>query len=120
MYVREYLGMDAFAILAEPNRRALLDRLREGPQTVNALVEASGLTQPAVSKHLRTLREAGLVVVRPDGQRRWYEVDPAPLSELEAWLEPYRQLWADRLGRLERHLDATSGTGSGVRGEDRS
>ncbi len=100
--------MSTFAVLAEPNRRLLLDALREGARTVNMLVDAIGLSQPAVSKHLRILREAGLVTVRPEGQRRWYEVDAAPLADLDAWLEPYRALWADRLDRLEVHLDGVA------------
>lgn len=100
--------MSTFTVLAEPNRRLLLDAMREAPQTVNALVETIGLSQPAVSKHLRILREAGLVNVRPDGQRRWYELNAAPLADLDAWLEPYRQLWSDRLDKLERHLDQTA------------
>jgi DNA-binding transcriptional ArsR family regulator len=99
--------MSTFAALAEPNRRLLLDALRDGTRTVGMLVEAIGLSQPAVSKHLRILREAGLVTVRPDGQRRWYEVDAAPLADLAEWLEPYRALWASRLDDLERHLDET-------------
>jgi len=96
-----------FAVLAEPNRRLLLDTLRPAPQTVADLVDTLGLSQPAVSKHLRVLREAELVTVRPDGQRRWYALNPGPLRELDSWLEPYRQLWADRLDRLEQHLDET-------------
>lgn len=97
--------MSTFDALAEPNRRRILDALRVAPATVNALVEAIGLSQPAVSKHLRVLREAGLVTVRPDGQRRWYQVNAGPLADLDAWLEPYRELWSDRLDELERHLD---------------
>lgn len=97
--------MSTFTVLAEPNRRLLLDAMREAPQTVGALVDTVGLSQPAVSKHLRILREAGLVNVRPDGQRRWYELNAAPLADLDEWLEPYRQLWSDRLDDLERHLD---------------
>lgn len=97
--------MSTFDALAEPNRRRILDVLRAAPATVNALVEAIGLSQPAVSKHLRVLREAGLVTVRPDGQRRWYQVNARPLADLDAWLEPYRELWSDRLDELERHLD---------------
>lgn len=100
--------MSTFAVLAEPNRRLLLDTLRDGARTVNMLVEAIGLSQPAVSKHLRILRDAGLVTVRPEGQRRWYEVDTAPLADLDAWLEPYRAHWATRLDALERHLDNTA------------
>ena len=98
--------MNTFVVLAEPKRREILDELRREPQTVSALVDALGVSQPAVSKHLRVLRDAELVSVRPDGQRRWYEVNPTPLEELAEWLEPYRQLWSERLDSLERHLDA--------------
>lgn len=100
--------MTTFEVLAEPSRRQILDGLRDGPSTVNGLVDAVGLSQPAVSKHLRVLREAGLVTVRPDGQRRWYAVNPDPLAELDAWLEPYRRLWTRRLDDLERHLDESA------------
>ena len=98
--------MNTFVVLAEPKRREILDELRREPQTVSALVDALGVSQPAVSKHLRVLREADMVSVRPDGQRRWYEVNPTPLEELAEWLEPYREMWSERLDSLERHLDA--------------
>lgn len=94
-----------FELVAEPTRRRILDLLREQARPVGELVKVLGLSQPGVSKHLRLLREAGLVRVSRDGQRRWYELDPAPLAELDEWLEPYRKLWDDRLDRLERHLD---------------
>jgi DNA-binding transcriptional ArsR family regulator len=96
-----------FAVVAEPTRRRILDLLRERARSVGELVDQLGLSQPGVSKHLRVLREAGLVAVRRDAQRRWYELRPEPLEEIDDWLEPYRQLWADRLDALERHLDAT-------------
>ena len=96
----------AFDVLAEPHRRQLLDLLRRGDQPVNALVQHLGLSQPAVSKHLRVLREAGLVDTRVDAQRRVYRLRPHPLREIDAWLAPYRLLWAERLDELERHLDA--------------
>lgn len=70
------------------------------------LVEKLTLTQPTVSKHLRVLREAGLVEVRHDAQRRWYRLRPEPLIEIDSWLAPYRQLWTASLDALERHLDA--------------
>ncbi len=94
-----------FAILAEPTRRRILDLLRERERSVGELVVALDLSQPGVSKHLRVLREAGLVAVRQEAQRRWYGVNPAPLAEIDAWLQPYRRLWAARLDALERHLD---------------
>jgi len=95
-----------FEVVAEPTRRRILDLLRERSRPVGELVELFGLSQPLVSKHLRVLRDAGLVRVRPDAQRRWYELRPEPLLELDAWLAPYRRLWADSLDALERHLDA--------------
>ncbi|MFF5991377.1 ArsR/SmtB family transcription factor [Prauserella flavalba] len=94
-----------FEILAEPRRREILDLLRDGERVVGDLVERLTLTQPAVSKHLKVLREAGLVDVRHDAQRRWYRLRPEPLLEIDAWLAPYRRFWADRLDALERHLD---------------
>jgi DNA-binding transcriptional ArsR family regulator len=97
--------MMAFSVLAEPARRDILDLLRDGERTVGELVAALPLTQPGVSKHLRVLREAGLVRVRPEAQKRWYGLSPEPLAELDAWLAPYRRLWAGRLDALERHLD---------------
>ena len=94
-----------FEVVAEPARRELLDLLIERPRPVGELVRATGLSQPNTSRHLRILREAGLVESRPDGQRRLYELRPAGLAELERWLAPYRRLWQDRLDALERHLD---------------
>ena len=92
-------------MLAEPNRRRILDLLLvERP--VGDLVAGTGLSQPAVSKHLRVLRDAGLVEVRPVAQRRLYRVRPDPLRALDEWLAPYRRLWAERLDALEAHLDA--------------
>ena len=99
-----------FDVLAEPTRRRILDLLLERPRPVAELTEALGLTQPGTSKHLRVLREAGLVRVRADAQRRWYELRPAPLAEIDAWLEPYRRLWAGSLDALERHLDSMPDT----------
>jgi len=94
-----------FEVLAEPHRRQILDLLREQEQAVGDLVSALGLSQPGVSKHLRILREAGLVEVRSDAQRRLYRVRTEPLRELDEWLAPYRAAWADRLDTLEAHLD---------------
>ncbi len=94
-----------FEILAEPTRRRILDLLRERERPVGELVEHLALSQPGVSKHLRVLREAGLVEVRHDAQRRWYGLRVEPLVEVDEWLEPYRRLWARRLDALERHLD---------------
>jgi DNA-binding transcriptional ArsR family regulator len=95
----------ALEVLAEPSRRRLLDLLREGELAVGDLVDGMSLAQPTVSKHLRVLREAGLVEVRADAQRRLYRIRPEPLIELDAWLEPYRALWSERLDLLVQHLD---------------
>jgi DNA-binding transcriptional ArsR family regulator len=95
---------DVIEVLADPNRRRILDLLRDGERPVGDLVDRLGITQPSVSKHLRVLRDAGLVEVRRDAQRRLYRIRPQPLAELDAWLEPYRKLWSASLGRLERHL----------------
>jgi DNA-binding transcriptional ArsR family regulator len=94
-----------FEALAQPNRRRILDLLRAAERPVGELVDALEVSQPAVSKHLRVLREAGLVEVRSDAQRRLYRVRPEPLRAIDAWLEPYRRQWAARLDDLERHLD---------------
>jgi DNA-binding transcriptional ArsR family regulator len=94
-----------WSALADPHRREVLSLLLERPRAVGELVERLGLTQPGTSKHLRVLREAGLVQVRTDAQRRVYAVDPRPLAELDAWLAPYRRLWDESLDALERHLD---------------
>ena len=95
----------AFAAVAEPSRREILDLLRDGTRSVGEIVERTGLSQPGVSKHLRVLRDHGLVRVRHDAQRRLYDLEPAPLAELDAWLEPYRALWSNRLDALGRHLE---------------
>ncbi|MEW1844689.1 metalloregulator ArsR/SmtB family transcription factor [Nonomuraea angiospora] len=94
-----------FDVLAEPTRRHILDLLLQRPRSVTELTTHLGLTQPGTSKHLRVLREAGLVTVRKEAQRRWYELRPAPLAEIDAWLTPYRKLWNHSLDRLENHLD---------------
>jgi DNA-binding transcriptional ArsR family regulator len=94
-----------FELLAEPTRRRILDLLLERARPVGELVDLLGMSQPGVSKHLRILREGGLVRARADAQRRIYEVRPEPLADVDAWLEPYRRLWAGRLDALARHLD---------------
>lgn len=96
-----------WAALADPHRRAMLGLLRERPRAVGELVDLLELSQPSTSKHLRVLREAGLVRARPEAQRRVYEVDPAPLVALDAWLAPYRRLWSDSLDALGRRLEET-------------
>jgi len=95
----------AFEVVAEPNRRRILDLLRDAERPVGDLVDALAISQPAVSKHLRVLRDAGLVEVRTDAQRRLYRVRPEPLRDIDEWLQPYRRLWSKRLDDLERHLD---------------
>jgi DNA-binding transcriptional ArsR family regulator len=100
--------MSPFEVLAEPNRRRILELLQPGELPVGELVMALDLSQPAVSKHLRILREAGLVAVRGDAQRRLYSVRPDPLRAVDEWLMPYRRMWAGRLDDLERHLNETT------------
>jgi DNA-binding transcriptional ArsR family regulator len=95
---------DAFAALADPTRRAILALLRTGEQPAGTLVERLGLPQPSVSKHLKTLREVGLVRARVDGPRRLYSLDAAPLAQLDAWLAAYRPFWAAKLDALGDHL----------------
>ncbi|HEY0641323.1 MAG TPA: metalloregulator ArsR/SmtB family transcription factor [Pseudonocardiaceae bacterium] len=107
-----------FEVLAEPARRRILDLLLVRPRLVGELTELLGISQPGTSKHLRVLREAGLVRVRPEAQRRWYELCPEPLAELDAWLAPYRTLWSGRLDALERHLDTQAERDSGRPGQE--
>jgi DNA-binding transcriptional ArsR family regulator len=99
----------AIAVLAEPHRRQILDLLLEAERPVGELVAVTALSQPAISKHLRVLREAGLVAVRREAQRRIYRVRAEPLRALDEWLEPYRALWGARLDALERHLGTING-----------
>ena|SRR6266851_106003 len=94
-----------WAALADPHRRAILDALRDGPCPVGDLAGALGLSQPMTSKHLRVLRDAGLVLVRKQAQQRIYAVNPRRMAEIEAWLDPYRKLWNERLDALAEHLD---------------
>jgi DNA-binding transcriptional ArsR family regulator len=101
-------ALDVLEVIVEPTRRRILDAVREGERSVSDLVEAVGMHQPGVSRHLKVLRDAGLVEVRRDAQRRLYRLRAEPLMELDAWLEPYRAEWADRLDSLERHLRRTS------------
>jgi DNA-binding transcriptional ArsR family regulator len=94
-----------FEVVAEPTRRRILDLLLESERPVGDLVAALAMSQPAVSRHLRVLRDDGLVAARTDAQRRLYRLDPAPLAAVDEWLRPYRRMWAASLAGLERHLD---------------
>jgi len=95
----------SFVVLAEPHRRQILDLLRERERPVGDLVDRLRLSQPAVSKHLRVLRDAGLVEVRPVAQQRLYRLRAEPLAEVDAWLAPYRRLWSRSLDALDQHLE---------------
>jgi len=94
-----------FEIIAEPNRRAILGLLVSAEQSVGEIERQLRLPQPAVSKHLRVLRDAGLVESTVDAQRRLYRLTPEPLEELDAWLTPFRRFWSAHIDALERHLD---------------
>ena len=96
--------MEALAALADPTRRAIVELLADGEAAAGELAAHFPVSRPAVSRHLRVLREAGLVGVRVDGQRRLYALDPRPLSELDAWLARYRRLWAQRLDALDTEI----------------
>ncbi len=98
--------MDVLAVLAEPTRRRIVEALRRSESSVGDLVGVLEMSQPAVSKHLRVLREAGVVSVRTAAQQRIYRLEPGPFRELDAWLTPYRRLWTTHLDALERHLDS--------------
>jgi DNA-binding transcriptional ArsR family regulator len=93
-----------FEALSDPTRKRILDLLLERPRLVGELVDLLGISQPGISKHLRVLREAGLVRVRQDAQRHWYEIRPEPLAEVDAWLNSYRSLWTARFDRLDDYL----------------
>jgi DNA-binding transcriptional ArsR family regulator len=100
------MGMEAaFAIIAEPNRRAILSLLASKEQSVGEIERRLRMTQPTVSKHLRVLRDAGLVEATVDAQRRLYRLKAEPLQQVDEWLEPFRRFWSDHLDALERHLD---------------
>jgi DNA-binding transcriptional ArsR family regulator len=94
-----------FAIVAEPNRRAILSLLLGAERSVGEIERGLGLSQPSVSKHLRVLREAGFVESRVEAQRRLYRLRPEPLMELDAWLGPFRRFWSKHIDALERHLN---------------
>ena len=96
---------DPFAVVAEPTRRRILDALRSSERSVGELVDRLALPQPAVSKHLRVLRDSGLVSSRVAAQQRIYKVEPAALRGIDTWLAPYRRMWTTHLDALERHLN---------------
>ncbi|WP_344681284.1 metalloregulator ArsR/SmtB family transcription factor [Saccharopolyspora taberi] len=104
--VKEYKAVDAFAVLADPTRRRILDQLRESDRTVGELVTALAVSQPTMSKHLKVLREAGFLSCQVSAQHRIYRIEPSAFRTLDAWLAPYRELWTRHLDALERHLDA--------------
>ena len=95
----------AFAVIAEPNRRAILSLLASSERSVNEIEQRLRMPQPSVSKHLRVLRDAGFVESRVDAQRRVYRIRPEPLKEVDAWLAPFRRFWSAHVDALERHLD---------------
>src|SRR5215211_6519978 len=96
--------MDALAALADPTRRELVELLAHGEVAAGELADRFPVSRPAVSRHLRVLREAGLVTARAEGKRRLYALDPRPLREIDDWLEPYRDLWARRLDALDTEI----------------
>src|ERR1043165_1575950 len=99
--------MSTFTAIADPVRRDILALLRQGEQPAGALVETLDLPQPNVSKHLKDLRDAAVLTIRVDGPRRVYSLDPGPLEQLDEWLAPYREFWANKLDALGDHLDRT-------------
>ena len=99
------MPVDAIAVLAEPTRRRILDELRLADSSVGQLVDRLAMSQPAVSKHLKVLREAGYVTSRTAAQQRIYSLEPGPFRALDAWLAPYRRMWTRHLDALERHLE---------------
>ncbi len=96
---------ELFTVLADPTRRQIIAMLAERERSAGELVAAFDISQPAISRHLRILREAGLVTVRGEGQRRIYRLDAAPLAALDDWLMGYRRLWSARLDRLEQRIE---------------
>jgi DNA-binding transcriptional ArsR family regulator len=106
MPIRECIGMTVFEVLADPGRREILRLLLDGERSVGSLVSELSLAQPNVSKHLKVLRQTGFVEVRPSARQRLYRLQPGPLRELDAWLGPFREAWAQRLDALEAHLDS--------------
>jgi DNA-binding transcriptional ArsR family regulator len=100
----------AFAVIAEPNRRAILSMLSASECSVGEMMQHLRMPQPSVSKHLKVLRDSGFVEARVEAQRRVYRINPKPFQELDAWLEPFRRYWSRHLDALERHLDRVDKT----------
>jgi DNA-binding transcriptional ArsR family regulator len=96
---------DTYAVIAEPSRRRILDRLLQSDSSVTDLVKDLGMSQPLISKHLRTLRDGGLVVVKVEAQRRIYSLDTGPLADIDEWLSAYRKTWNQHVDALVAHLD---------------
>jgi DNA-binding transcriptional ArsR family regulator len=109
-----------FDVLAEPTRRRILDLLRDGERPVGELVDGLRVSQPSVSKHLKVLRDSGLVEARVEAQRRLYRIRPEPLREVDDWLAPFRELWGASLDALEHHLDLMDGSRSPEKPGERS
>src|SRR5262245_10672230 len=103
------MAVDVFTVIGDPSRRRILDELREGDRSVGELVDALSMSQPAVSKHLRVLREAGLATATPVAQQRIYRLSDEPLRSADDWLAPYRAMWSGHLDALGRHLDSRAG-----------
>ncbi len=110
LLTRHIGGVDVFEVIAEPNRRAILAALLDGDRSVGEIVDELPLSQPAVSKHLKVLRNGGFVTAEPAAQRRVYRLRPEQFIELDQWLEPYRTTWAQRLDALDAHLDNMENT----------
>lgn len=112
------IALAVLEAIAEPTRQRILEEVRDGERSVSDLVDRVGMHQPGVSRHLKVLRDAGLVEVRRDAQRRLYRLRPEPLMQLDEWLEPYRAEWSARLDSLERHLRRTANPGPPVQRND--
>jgi DNA-binding transcriptional ArsR family regulator len=113
----------SFEVVAEPNRRAILSLLLSSERSVGEIERKLRMPQPAVSKHLRVLREAGFVEATVDAQRRVYRLKPEPLQEIDVWLTPFRRFWSRHVDALERHLDVMAQSGkppAGAKGKQRS
>ena len=109
----------AFAVLAEPHRRAILSMLSSSERSVSELMHHLRLPQPSVSKHLKVLRDSGFVEARVEAQRRVYRLNPKPLQEVDAWLEPFRRFWAKHVDALEQHLDRMEKASATTKGKKR-